>query len=117
MNAVECLEDLRMAEGGSVRARYDGHVRVAFSLAFMHLLHSDSLEEAVVDTVMHGGDADTNGCIVGALMGAQHGFGAIPAQWVEAVKGARVKRPKEYQATDLDTLADCLLCAVRGWPG
>lgn len=58
-----------------------GFVRVAFRLAFWHLAHTANVEEALVDTVNRGGDADTNGAIVGALLGACHGEDALPARW------------------------------------
>lgn len=65
-----------------------GYVRVAFRLAFWQLVHASSFESAVIDSVNRGGDADTNGAIVGALLGAYHGRDAIPARWREAVVGA-----------------------------
>lgn len=65
-----------------------GYVRVAFRLAFWQLVHADSFEAALIDTVNRGGDADTNGAIVGALLGALHGKDAIPLRWREAVIGA-----------------------------
>lgn len=65
-----------------------GFVRVAFRLAFWQLVHADSYEAGLVDTVNRGADADTNGAIVGALLGAYHGLDAIPARWREAVVGA-----------------------------
>jgi ADP-ribosyl-[dinitrogen reductase] hydrolase len=65
--------------------RNQGFVRVAFRLAFWELLHAPSFEEAVVDAVNRGGDADTNGAIVGALSGAFHGEAAIPEPWRKRV--------------------------------
>jgi ADP-ribosylglycohydrolase len=50
-------------------------------LAFWELLHAPTYEAALVDTVNRGGDADTNGAIVGALFGARFGEDAIPAHW------------------------------------
>jgi len=41
--------------------------------------YAPKLEEAVVDSVMRGGDTDTNAAICGALLGAVHGRGAIPS--------------------------------------
>jgi ADP-ribosylglycohydrolase len=38
------------------------------------------LEEAAADTVMRGGDTDTNAAICGALLGAVCGRDAIPEQ-------------------------------------
>jgi len=61
--------------------RTQGFVRVAFRLAFWELLHAPTFETALVDTVNRGGDADTNGAIVGALFGARFGEDAIPTHW------------------------------------
>ena len=65
-----------------------GFVRVAFRLAFWHLLNTPNWRDAVVDVASRGGDADTNAAIVGALLGARDGAGAIPPAWVERVLGA-----------------------------
>ncbi len=67
--------------------RHAGFVRVAFRLAFWELLHAPSLEAAVLDAVNRGGDADTHGAIVGALVGALHGGATIPPAWKDAVLG------------------------------
>lgn len=61
--------------------RAQGFVRVAFRLAFWELLHAPTFEAALVDAVNRGGDADTNGAIVGALFGARFGEDAIPEAW------------------------------------
>lgn len=67
---------------------HSGFVRVAFRLAFWHLLHVGTFEVAVIDVVNRGGDADTNGAVTGALLGALHGASGIPADWRGAVLGA-----------------------------
>jgi ADP-ribosyl-[dinitrogen reductase] hydrolase len=64
---------------------HSGFVRVAYRLAFWHLLHTRSFEDALIDTVNRGGDADTNGAITGALLGAVYGEEGIPAAWRQAV--------------------------------
>ncbi|MSP59822.1 MAG: ADP-ribosylglycohydrolase family protein [Myxococcales bacterium] len=68
--------------------RTQGFVRVAFRLAFWELLHAPTFSSALIDVVNRGGDADTNGAIAGALLGAFHGAGAIPAAWRQRVEGA-----------------------------
>jgi len=68
-----------------------GWVLIAFRNALWQLLHAPNLEEGVVDTVMRGGDTDTNAAICGALLGAVHGLDAVPAQWKEAVLSCRPK--------------------------
>jgi ADP-ribosyl-[dinitrogen reductase] hydrolase len=62
-----------------------GYVRVAFRLAFWELLHARTFEAGVIDAVNRGGDADTNGSIAGALLGAFHGVAAVPPRWRERV--------------------------------
>ncbi len=47
------------------------------------LFTTDSLEEAIVEIVNQGGDADTAGAILGAMTGAHFGEGAIPRRWLE----------------------------------
>ncbi len=99
-----------------------GWVLVALQNAFYHLLHAPSLEEAVVRTVMSGGDTDTNAAIAGALMGAVDGRGGVPAQWrsmvlschpIEDAPGVRLPRPKPLWPVDALELAErLLLCGM-----
>ena len=71
-----------------------GWVLIAFRNALWQLLHAVDLEEGVVDTVMRGGDTDTNAAIGGALLGAVWGIAAIPAQWTNAVLSCRADRDR-----------------------
>ncbi len=50
------------------------------------LRHPDDWSAAVLAAVNHGGDSDTTGATVGALLGATLGVEAIPARWVEQVE-------------------------------
>ena len=68
-----------------------GWVIIAFQNALWQLLHASSLEEGVVDTVMRGGDTDTNAAIAGALLGAAYGRNALPKQWTEKILSCRPK--------------------------
>lgn len=56
-----------------------GFVRIAFTEAFRHLLLGTGWERAVRETLLGGGDTDTNACIVGGLVGAAVGVSAVPA--------------------------------------
>lgn len=58
-----------------------GWVLIAFQNALWQLLDAESLEVGVVDTVMRGGDTDTNAAVAGALLGAVYRVDAIPTQW------------------------------------
>ncbi len=66
-----------------------GWVLIAFQNALYQLLHAPDLKTGVVETVMQGGDTDTNAAIAGTLLGAVHGVEAIPAQWREAILTCR----------------------------
>lgn len=65
-----------------------GYVRVAFRLSFWYLMNGSSFRESLIDVVNRGGDSDTNGAIVGGLLGAYYGEWSIPESWREKVLGA-----------------------------
>jgi ADP-ribosylglycohydrolase len=96
---------------------YKGWVIASFQNAFYQLLHSNSFEEGVVDTVMQGGDTDTHGAIAGALLGAVYGREAIPFSWrslvlscrPHQVTGAANPRPWAFWPVDLLNLAELFL--------
>jgi ADP-ribosylglycohydrolase len=95
-----------------------GWVLTAFRNALWQLLHAPNLEAGVVNTVMRGGDTDTNAAICGALLGAVYGLDALPAQWVDRVLNCRPKaghpgvhrpRPECFWPVDALDLAEKLL--------
>ena len=95
-----------------------GWVLIAFQNALWQLLHAPNFEEAVVDTVMRGGDTDTNAAICGALLGAVYGLDAIPEQWQSSVlncrpaagmPGVHQPRPECFWPVDALVLAEALL--------
>lgn len=93
-----------------------GWVLVAFQNALWQMLYAPGFEEGVVDTVMRGGDTDTNAAIAGALLGAMYGIDAVPAQWQESVLSCRPAegracnpRPEIFWPTDALNLANALL--------
>jgi ADP-ribosyl-[dinitrogen reductase] hydrolase len=50
------------------------------------LLTTDSFEEALIEVVNLGGDADSTGAILGALAGAHYGASAIPTRWLDGLQ-------------------------------
>ena len=64
-----------------------GWVRHTLESAVWGLLTTDSFEEAVVQVVNLGNDADTAGAVAGALAGAAYGLEAIPAAWRAGLRG------------------------------
>ena len=76
-----------------------GWVLIAFQNALYQLLHAPDTEEAIIDTVMSGGDTDTNAAICGALLGAVNGLESIPERWQETLRNCRPEagKPGVYQ--------------------
>lgn len=102
---------------------YKGWVLIAFQNALWQLLHTRNLEEAIVDTVMQGGDTDTNAAICGALLGAVYGLDALPQRWVHTILEcrpakdnplSRLPRPECLWPTDALLLAEQLLAGSAG---
>jgi ADP-ribosyl-[dinitrogen reductase] hydrolase len=101
---------------------HQGWVLIAFRNALWQLLHAPNLEEGVVDTIMRGGDTDTNSAICGAILGAVYGREAIPDQWVNCVLNCRPAagqphvrhpRPECFWPVDELELAKRLVSAHR----
>ena len=86
-----------------------GYVGIAFQNAFHQLLHGGSFKDGLIQTILLGGDTDTNGCIAGALLGAYYGAHQIPKDWIDTVRNCRTDRQRQYPACrtdDLEQLAD-----------
>ena len=117
----ESLRERIALAGESVPEDYQhqqGWVLTAFHNALWQLLHSDSLEGALVDTISRGGDTDTNAAICGALIGAIQGREAVPDRWIEAILNCRPAkgssevvhpRPEAYWPVDALEVSSKLL--------
>jgi ADP-ribosyl-[dinitrogen reductase] hydrolase len=95
-----------------------GWVLIAFRNALWQLRTADEVEEGIVDTIMRGGDTDTNAAICGALLGSVHGREAIPGRWIETIRGCRPRagtpgvykpRPECFWPADALELAEQLI--------
>lgn len=92
------------------RLHNSGWVHHTLESALWGLLNTDSFEEALVQVVNLGHDADSAGAVVGALAGAAYGLSAIPQRWRTALRGAWPPRSKVFwTADDFITLADRLV--------
>ena len=98
--------------------RYQGWVLIAFRNALWQLHNAESVEEGIIDTVMQGGDTDTNAAICGALLGAVYGREAVPSRWIETIQncrpragtpGVRKPRPEVFWPADALELAEKLV--------
>lgn len=93
--------------------RNTGWVHHTLESALWGLLTTDSFEEALVQVVNLGGDADSAGAVAGALAGAAYGLEAIPARWRATLRGAWPPRSETFWvADDLAALADRLVGAI-----
>ncbi|MBN1580957.1 MAG: ADP-ribosylglycohydrolase family protein, partial [Anaerolineae bacterium] len=92
LTTAELRKPLRLAiESASACQRTDlpntGWVRHTLQSAVWGLLTTDSFEDAVVQVVNLGGDADTAGAVVGAMAGAAYGLSQIPKRWLSVLRG------------------------------
>lgn len=115
----QCLIEAREAPPPDF-TRQQGWVLTAFGNAFHRLWIGQPFAEALVETVMAGGDTDTNAAICGALLGAAEGREAIPPAWrnqvlacrAVAAKGVAHPRPVQFWADDTLELAEALLVVM-----
>jgi ADP-ribosyl-[dinitrogen reductase] hydrolase len=107
-------DELRQAITAAPSQRRDdlpntGWVRHTLASAVWGLLTTESFEEAVVQVVNLGDDADTAGAVAGALAGAAYGLAAIPPAWRAALHGEwPLRSGVRWDAAQLAALADRL---------
>lgn len=81
--SVADLADGRYRQKTVDQIRGSGYVVQSLEAALWVFAHSSSFEEAVLDAVNLGDDADTTGAVVGQLAGAFYSLEGIPAGWLE----------------------------------
>lgn len=96
-----------------VRSRKDlpntGWVRHTLESALWAVLTTQSFEEALIQAVNLGYDADTTGAVTGAIAGAMYGFTNIPARWKDVLHGEYPLKSKHlWLCNDFAKLADDL---------
>ncbi len=64
-----------------------GWVRHTLESALWAVLTTQSFEEALVQAVNLGNDADTTGAVAGAIAGAIYGLSGIPTRWKDVLHG------------------------------
>lgn len=89
---VSLSDDFKLAvDLAPVRLREDlknsGWVVHTIESALWACLITQSFEEALVQAVNLGSDADTTGSVAGAIAGAMYGLSAIPLRWQEKLHG------------------------------
>ena len=111
---VGLSEELRLAvDLAPMRLREDlkntGWVLHTLESLLWGTLTTQSFEEALVQVVNLGQDADTAGSVTGAVAGAMYGLEGIPSRWKEAIHGEYPLRSGHlWFAGDFVELADRL---------
>ena len=86
-----------------------GWVKHTLESALWAVLTTNTFEDAVVQAVNLGSDADTTGSVAGALAGALYGINAIPQRWANQLRGVYpINSDRLWHASDLVLLADNL---------
>jgi ADP-ribosylglycohydrolase len=83
------IENLRLDESNSL-----GYTLKALNAGVWSYYNSNNFRESLLKIILEGGDADTNGCIVGSLLGAKFGFKSIPSQWIDGLLGKDILEKK-----------------------
>ena len=117
----ECLDRAALATPDDFMT-HQGWVLIALQNAFFQLLHAETLVAGLSDTIMCGGDTDTNAAIAGALLGAVYGRDAVRRSWQCALLSCRPlpgsptahPRPMEFWPVDVLELAERLLVIGTG---
>ena len=85
--ASDALKDrVRKAMSPDNTTSPTGWVLDTFEVALWAFLHTRTFEEAILNAVNRGADADTVGAVTGALAGACYGYSAIPQRWLSPLK-------------------------------
>jgi ADP-ribosyl-[dinitrogen reductase] hydrolase len=97
-----------------VRSRKDlpntGWVRHTLESALWAVLTTQSFEEALIQAVNLGNDADTTGSVTGAIAGAMYGFSNIPTRWKDMLHGEYPLKSKHlWLCNEFVKLADDLV--------
>ena len=76
------LSELKLDEAGKI-----GYTLKALGAGFWALRQTD-FRAALTELTLQAGDADTNGAVAGALLGAKVGYAALPSDWLSSLKHA-----------------------------
>ena len=117
---AECMQQVNLSdefqralELAPMRQRHElqnsGWVLHTLESALWATLTTQSFEEALVQAVNLGADADTTGVVAGTIAGAMYGLSAIPERWKAKLHGEYpLKSGKIWLLQDFIDLADRL---------
>ena len=71
-----------------------GYTLLALSAGLWAYFHAKDFESGLISVINEGGDADTNGCIAGSILGAKFGYNSIPKHLVDGLKNKKLLEKK-----------------------
>jgi len=74
------FEELDLDEPNSI-----GYTFKSMGSAFVSLRQRGTIESILTDLVIEAGDADSNACVAGALLGCVYGFDKLPTHWIDSM--------------------------------
>jgi ADP-ribosylglycohydrolase len=79
------IEDLNLDEPNAI-----GYTLKALSAGIWAYFHATDFEDGLLKVVKEGGDADTNACVAGSILGAKFGYSNIPKKYIDGLKNKEV---------------------------
>lgn len=67
-----------------------GYTLKAMAAGLWCVYHARSFKEGLLAIVNEGSDADTNGAVVGSLLGAKYGYESIPSKYIAELNGKEI---------------------------
>jgi len=87
-----------------------GYIGIAFQNAFFQLMKpNNTFKISMINTILIGGDTDTNACISGALYGACYGVNTIPINWITTITNFDNPRKIDYNILDHNKIFSLLI--------
>lgn len=82
---MDVVTRVKTGEIQGSRLENSGYVVSTLETSLYHGLTADTAEDAIVNAVNMGGDADTIGAVTGALAGARFGASSLPDRWLSEI--------------------------------
>jgi|SRR5690554_798103 len=74
-----------------------GYTLLSLSAGLWAYFHAKDFETGLVSVINEGGDADTNGCIAGSILGTKFGYNSIPKHLVDGLHDKELLEEKFNQ--------------------
>ena len=78
-----------------------GYTLLALSAGLWAYFNAKDFESGLISVINEGGDADTNGCIAGSILGAKFGYNSIPRHLIDGLKHKDLLEKKFNDFVDL----------------